>query len=75
MNKIHIKDLHKTCGKTHKYVAQQIGIARSTYTKILNGMQYPSYPVSRKIADFFQVPLDIIEFGPYRKNSHRKSRR
>jgi len=64
MIRVHIKELQKMNKKTHNEVAISIGVARSTYTNIINGHKMPSYKVATKLANYFKVPLDSIIFGP-----------
>ena len=65
--KVHIADVHreyrKTHAITHQEVAEHVGIARPTYTKILSGSKMPSFPVADRLAGFFGVSLGSIRFG------------
>lgn len=61
-------EIRKKQHLTHKAVASAVGISRSYYGHIENGLRNPSYKVASRIAEFLQCPIedlfpDMIFFG------------
>lgn len=50
-------------GWTQEYVAEKIGVSRSTYTAYENGTKEPPLNTVSKIADLFNVSIDYLVRG------------
>jgi len=61
MKHLHIRQERKDKDWTLDFVAEYVGISRSTVHDIETGKNKPSYDVLIKLCKLFQVPCDPIE--------------
>lgn len=52
--------LRKEKGLTQEDIAQQLGIARPSYTRYETGEREPDFKMVIKLADFFEVSIDHL---------------
>ena len=59
-----IKKIRNLRGVKQKYIALQMGMSQSTYSKIENGNQKLTFEVIEKIADVLNIPINhLIQKG------------
>lgn len=57
-----LKKERKKRGLSQRKVADQVGIATTTYTNIENGKRNPRLATAKKISDFFGISInDVID--------------
>ena len=55
-----IKKIRNLRGVKQKYIALQMGMSESTYSKIENGNQKLTFEVIEKIADVLNIPINHL---------------
>jgi transcriptional regulator len=55
-----IKKIRNLRGVKQKYIALQMGMSQSTYSKIENGNQKLTFEVIEKIADVLNIPINHL---------------
>lgn len=55
-----LKELREERGLTQAEFAARVGIGTSTMTRYELGDREPTFPIARKIADYFGVTLDYL---------------
>lgn len=55
-----IKKIRNLKGVKQKYIALQMGMSQSTYSKIENGNQKLTFEVIEKIADVLNIPINHL---------------
>lgn len=55
-----IKKIRNLRGVKQKYIALQMGMSQSTYSKIENGNQKLTFEVIKKIADVLNIPINHL---------------
>lgn len=55
-----IKKIRNLRGVKQKYIALQMGMSQSTYSKIENGNQKLTFEVIEKIADVLNIPVNHL---------------
>lgn len=55
-----LKELRTQQKKTQKQVAEYLNITREAYTQYETGARKPDYETIQKLADFFNVSLDVL---------------
>lgn len=61
MNQV-LYDARKKMGKTHRQIAEEVGLDRSSYTHIERGTRSPSLDVAARIASVFNMSIEEIFF-------------
>ena len=49
--------------KSRQQVAKAVGLSLSGYANIELGNRSPSFKVAKKLANYFKVPIESINFG------------
>ncbi|TYP56804.1 helix-turn-helix transcriptional regulator [Thermosediminibacter litoriperuensis] len=62
MGKISLKDLRKQKGVTQSTVAEFLGISVRYYSMLETGRRTPGFLLARRIADYYGVKIDDINF-------------
>jgi len=57
---MNLKKLRKERGLSQAWVAKELGLSRTTYTKYENGVHDPSVATLIKMARLFEVPVDEV---------------
>lgn len=60
LKELRLKKKEENPNYTQEYVAEKIGVARTTYTAYENGTKTPPPETLKIIADFFQVSSDYL---------------
>ena len=58
-----IKEYRKMKRATQEEMAKQVGIARTSLSRIENGVYLPSAKTMKQISDYFNVPIGDIFFN------------
>jgi putative transcriptional regulator len=62
MGKISLKDLRKQKSVTQSTVAEFLGISVRYYSMLETGKRTPGFLLARRIADYYGVKIDDINF-------------
>ena len=58
-----LKNIGKLISATQEEMSKQIGIGRTSLSRIENGAYFPSAKTMKKISDYFNVPIGDIFFN------------
>jgi len=67
----HLKNIRRRVGLTQEELAEQLGISRQAIIALENGRNLPSIPLAINIAQFFQLPVEVI-FHCQKENNQKK---
>lgn len=60
---MHLRELREQRGKTREELAVAVGVTYSTIANLETGKFKPRVDLAVKIAQFFDVPVESIEWG------------
>ncbi|WP_217301917.1 helix-turn-helix transcriptional regulator [Clostridium sp. 001] len=64
MKKYSLKELRIKKNKTQEQISKAIGINRAAYSHYENGLRIPKVDVASKLASYFGVMIESINFLP-----------
>jgi HSP20 family protein len=67
----HLKNIRRRVGLTQEELAEQLGVSRQAIIALENGRNLPSIPLAINIAQFFQLPVEVI-FHCQKENNQKK---
>ena len=67
-----LKELRKKSGKTQEEIAKELNISQEAYSNYENGKRTPDIDMIIEIADYYNMPIDIL-VGRYEKVNYENS--
>ena len=67
-----LRELRSDLDVTQEEVAEYVGVANATISQYESGVRTPSLNTAKKIASYFNVPVESIKFGVKKGNKKRR---
>ena len=67
-----LRELRSDLDVTQEEVAEYVGVANATISQYESGVRTPSLNTAKKIASYFNVPVESIKFAAKKGNKKRR---
>lgn len=74
MTECRLKNIRRRLGLTQEELAEHLGVSRQAIIALENGRNMPSIPLALNIAEYFQLPVEVIFYSETENNENNNKK-